>query len=155
MNSERQSLAVLAGLAFVADWNMACRARLNVLLVNGANDTAVALVDDSRQALSAPVITVRCTDRFALRLADWVGTLVLLDVGRLTPIDQHHLTAWLDRKRPQVISTSPASILPLVQAGHFLESLYYRLNTIYLDASGLAPIGTEPVPARVLAQSSR
>jgi hypothetical protein len=113
---------------------MACEARLNVLVI-GANDATAALVDDSRQDLSEPVITVRCTDRFALPLADWVGTLVLLEVGRLTPIDQHHLAAWLDRARPQVISTSPASILPLVQAGLFLESLYYRLNTVCLDVT--------------------
>ena len=35
--------------------------------------------------------------------------------------------------RTQVISTSRAPLMPLVDDGRFLNSLYYRLNTICVD----------------------
>jgi transcriptional regulator of aromatic amino acid metabolism len=51
--------------------------------------------------------------------------------------DQHRLMAWLERgDRPRVISTSRVSLLPIVQAGMFIESLYYRLNTLCIDLTG-------------------
>ena len=62
--------------------------------------------------------------------------------GRLAPTDQHCLREWLNHNHPRVISTSPASILPIRPcAGLFLESLYYRLNTVCLDARALPPDG--------------
>jgi transcriptional regulator with PAS, ATPase and Fis domain len=34
-----------------------------------------------------------------------------------------------------VISTWGTSLMPMVAAGSFLEGLYYRLNTIYIDVT--------------------
>ncbi len=45
---------------------------------------------------------------------------------------------WLDRApgRTQVVSTTPALLFPRVQAGAFIDRLYYRLNTVCMDVTG-------------------
>ena len=47
------------------------------------------------------------------------------------------LLDWLEAAagRMQVVSTTPATLLPHVQAGAFIEQLYYRLNTVCVDMS--------------------
>ena len=130
MRREPQSRGVI-GVTFLDDWNMARRMGVNVLLI-GASETTAALVDASRTELVEPVIGLHCTSR--LPSFHIVGTLVLQDVWSLRWSDQHWLDVWVTRNHRQVISTSPVSILPLVNAGLFLESLYYRLNTVCLDA---------------------
>jgi transcriptional regulator of acetoin/glycerol metabolism len=66
------------------------------------------------------------------------GTVVLHEVGALSVDDQLHLLHWLEHAvtRTQVISTTSGPLLPLVQAGAFIETLFYRLNTICLDVNG-------------------
>jgi hypothetical protein len=127
----------MPGAAFLDDWGVACSARANVLIV-GPTGTTAAVVRESRAALSEPVISSLCTDALVLPSADLAGTLVLHDVGRLALVDQLRLTMFLETTHAQVISTSPEPLLPLVQAGLFLELLYYRLNTICLEASAVA-----------------
>jgi len=48
------------------------------------------------------------------------------------------LLDWLDRAagRTQVVSMTPASLWPRVQAGEFMDRLYYRLNTVCMDVTG-------------------
>jgi hypothetical protein len=67
-----------------------------------------------------------------------VGTLVLHDVGTLSPHEQLELLGWLELAdgRTQVVSTSPTPLLPRVQCGAFIDTLYYRLNTVCVDVSG-------------------
>jgi transcriptional regulator of acetoin/glycerol metabolism len=58
-------------------------------------------------------------------------------VGAL-PLDaQIHLLEWLAAAigRIQVVCTTPAPLLPQVRAGAFIDTLYYRLNTVYVDVS--------------------
>lgn len=64
-------------------------------------------------------------------------TVIVHDVDVLTPADQRRLLDWLDaaNERTQVVSTSPVPLLPLVEACTFNDTLYYRLNTIYIDLS--------------------
>jgi hypothetical protein len=64
--------------------------------------------------------------------------MILQDVGALTDADQRRLLDWLDRAagRTQVVSTTPASLWPRVQAGAFADGLYYRLNTLCMDVTG-------------------
>ena len=123
----------MPGLGVLDDWDVACRARANVLII-GPTDTTTAVVCESRVALSEPVISALCTDALVLPSAGLAGTLVLHDVGRLALVDQLRLAMWLETTHAQVISTSAEPLLPLVQTGLFLEMLYYRLNTICLDA---------------------
>ena len=70
-----------------------------------------------------------------------VGTLLLRNLHALTPAEQGQLfealNDWLSGA--QVISTSATGLMPLVRDGRFLESLYYRLNTILIDVTTLEP----------------
>jgi transcriptional regulator of acetoin/glycerol metabolism len=58
-------------------------------------------------------------------------------VGALSHDDQLHLLDWLEHAvaRTQVISTTSGPLLPLVQTGGFIETLFYRLNTVCLDVT--------------------
>jgi hypothetical protein len=116
------------------DWSLVSTASSNVWF-KGDRGTTADLVDALRPHLAEPVIIVRSGDSLVLPNVNEVGTLVLLDVEALGLGDQHRLNAWLDRSgsRPRMISASRASVLPMIQAGTFLESLYYRLNTLCLD----------------------
>jgi transcriptional regulator of acetoin/glycerol metabolism len=70
-----------------------------------------------------------------LPLSGQVEAMVVRDVTRLTLADQHRLVRWMDERGAgtQVISTAPAAVTPLVHAGAFLETLYYRLNVLYVE----------------------
>jgi DNA-binding NtrC family response regulator len=59
----------------------------------------------------------------------------LPDVDALEKVGQLRFLDWLDStsKRLQVVSTAKAPLLRLVQAHKFNPSLYYRLNTVYID----------------------
>ncbi len=61
--------------------------------------------------------------------------VVVRDVDSLTPAEQRKLLDWLEAAstRTQVVSTASVPLLPLVQAHAFNDTLYYRLNTIYID----------------------
>jgi hypothetical protein len=74
--------------------------------------------------------------------------VVLHDVEHLRPADQQRLLQWLEEapQRPQIISTSSRALYPLVCAGRFSESLYYRLNSVYLDCTNptIVDLGVSP-----------
>jgi DNA-binding NtrC family response regulator len=64
------------------------------------------------------------------------GTLLLNDVARLRPDQQLELFEWLSEyDRAQIISLTELPLFSIVSSGHFLESLYYRLNVIRLDVA--------------------
>ena len=68
------------------------------------------------------------------------GTLILREVGALELRDQHRLHRWIERvqsgtRGTQIVSTSQASLLSRVNRGAFLDTLYYRLNTVYIDVT--------------------
>jgi hypothetical protein len=62
------------------------------------------------------------------------GTLLLRDVACLTLDQQIELYDWMNDhgRDTQLISIASVPLLPLVKRGHFLEGLFYRINTIYL-----------------------
>jgi len=64
-----------------------------------------------------------------------LGAFATLFVGRLDIADaeqQSHLCQWFDTHpgHVQVVSTAVTPLFPLIQAGTFLEALYYRLNHV-------------------------
>jgi hypothetical protein len=62
-----------------------------------------------------------------------VGSLLVRDVGSLTPVHQQRLLDWLNNRRHwSVIATSAGSVFSMVKSGVFAEDLYYRLNTVTL-----------------------
>jgi hypothetical protein len=120
------------------------------LLVTGPDDLTNVFVKSLRWDLRNPVVILRGGESFALPSSP-VGTLFLADVGALTYEEQLRLHEWLEG-RPgdtQVISMSATPLMPMVAAGSFLEGLYYRLNTIYIDitACDLASVLLR-IPAR-------
>jgi hypothetical protein len=115
------------------DYRLARAAGVNLLIVvpDGSNGFAELLIAD----LATPVVAWRPGERLMLPQAEQTGTLLLHNVGTLSPHDQRYLVEWLERAagRTQVVSTTPVALLPLVQAGTFLARLYYRLNTVCVD----------------------
>jgi hypothetical protein len=63
------------------------------------------------------------------------GTLVIWDVDALDRARQEQLLAWMVSCAPevQVISIAERPVFPLVSSDAFLDTLYYRLNTVCLD----------------------
>ena len=60
------------------------------------------------------------------------GTLILRDVAAMPRNDQHRLCDWLavTAGRTRVVSTTRQPLFPLLEAGTFVETLYYRLNVL-------------------------
>ena len=71
---------------------------------------------------------------------EWPGTLVIDEVDGLTLQEQIQVLEWSAGpvRNTQVISTTSEPLFPRVRAGSFIDTLYYRLNTVYLDVAGLA-----------------
>jgi hypothetical protein len=85
----------------------------------------------------APVTIWRPGSPLLLPAAVQTGTLIVQDLGALTREDQHSLCEWLEitAGRTRVISTSVRPVFPMVEAGTFSPTLYYRLNVLYLNAN--------------------
>jgi hypothetical protein len=109
------------------------------LLLTGPYEVADAFLESIRLHLQEPVVIVRGGEPLALPSAP-VGTLFLADVSALTLEEQCRVHDWLGEcsSHTQVISTSATSLMPMVAAGSFLEALYYRLNTVYIDITALS-----------------
>jgi hypothetical protein len=105
------------------------------MLVRGEKSAATATVVALSTDLSMPlVIWIAGADADLPELDQ--GTVVLQDVDRLDLSAQRQLLTWLDDRggRVRVISTARHDLFDLVTAGAFLDPLYYRLNTIVVDA---------------------
>jgi transcriptional regulator of acetoin/glycerol metabolism len=108
--------------------------RVNLLLI--APDGVVRYVLESLLLdLQEPTTTWSPGQPLVLPPRGRDGTLVLRDVGNLSPELQLTLLSWLEdaEGRTQVVSTASAPLLPRVQCGAFIDTLYYRLNTVCVD----------------------
>jgi hypothetical protein len=111
--------------------------RVNLLLI--APDAVVRYVLESLLLnLREPVARWASDQPLDLPPHERINTMVLHDVGRLQPQEQLDLLAWLEQAdgRTQVVSTSATPLLPRVQCGVFIDTLYYRLNTVCVDVTG-------------------
>ncbi len=110
--------------------------RVNLLLI--APDAVVRYVLESLLLdLRDPIVRWSAGEPLTLPAPTQSGTLVLHDVRALMPGDQLQLLDWLElaEGRTQVVSTSPAPLLPRVHSGEFIDTLYYRLNTVCVDVT--------------------
>jgi len=116
--------------------DVARRERTNVFLIGPAarcDDVIATLGPD----LIAPIVVCRARDGLELPPPAMVGTLILRDVDALVRADQRRLLDWLGPAvAVKVISTATESLLPRIERGAFLDSLYYRLNTICVFMMG-------------------
>ena len=110
--------------------------RVNLLLI--APDGVVQFVIESLLLdLKEPIARWRAGEQLVLPSPDQSGTLVLHEAGALSANDQIRLLDWLEQAegRTQVVSTSTTPLLPRVHAGGFIDTLYYRLNTVCVDVT--------------------
>lgn len=111
---------------------------VNLLLVgpDDAVEQVLAYVKAERLTASDGHVAVWQPGKpFVLPSPDSTSILILRAVDTLVHGDQQKLLDWLGRSagRVQVLSTAATSLMPLVDAGVFMQTLYYRLNTIYMD----------------------
>ena len=108
--------------------------QLNILLM-GRNDAVQLVLRTLLGHVRKPVTTWSPGDPFVLPAIEHPGTLVLREVSALPRQQQVRLLEWSNdgRRNPQVISTTSTPLLPLVDAGTFSDTLYYRLNTVFID----------------------
>jgi hypothetical protein len=130
-------LARVAGELFLVGM-----ARLNVMLV-GSADMVRLVLQTHMSSLQKPVVSWSPGEPFALPVVERTGTLILHEVGALSLHDQMQLLEWSASamRRTQVISTTSSPLLPRVCARGFIDALYYRLNTVYLDLNGAEETG--------------
>lgn len=106
------------------------------LLVVGTERLALSLISSLVADVNSDFM-IRCRDGLLPlpRTSSQSGIVVLRDVDALKQEEQLRFLDWLHSagKRIQVVSTASEPILGLVAARAFDASLYYRLNTIYID----------------------
>ena len=122
------------GRARLRDIDLALRGRRNVLITGQFHqcERILALIGP---AFELPITRWHTGERLTLRPASMVATLVLHEVGELDRFDQIRLHGWLDAARTvRIISLSTTPLIDRVNQGKFLEDLYYRLNTIHIEA---------------------
>jgi hypothetical protein len=118
----------------IPEWVILHARRPNVLFTGPQAATEVFMAT-LRPALRRPVH--RWAPDTPLPALGEVPTLLIWDVATLSLDQQQALLSWLDRAAPgqtQVVSTTALELFPLVERGTFLETLYYRLNTLRIDA---------------------
>jgi hypothetical protein len=113
--------------------------RVNLLLVGPDSVTQhvlLLLLPD----LHNPITTWCPGEPLVLPPPARMGTMILHDVGSLGRDDQYRLLEHLNSTtgHPQIVSTSPTPLLPRVHARTFDDTLYYRLNHIYMSSTGQA-----------------
>jgi hypothetical protein len=126
------------------DWRQARAAYLSLLLIGmprvnllliGVDGMVWNVLGTLLLDLQEPVTTWMPGQPLVLPPPAQRGTLILHDLGMMTHEEQLRLLGWLEQAsgRTQVVSTAAAPVLPQVRTGDFLETLYYRLNTICVD----------------------
>jgi hypothetical protein len=127
-------------------WRLARAAHVDLLLMGMPRVNLLLIAPDGvvRYVLESLLLNLRePTSKWTpgnplvLPSSGQLGTLILHDVGALPPKEQLDLLDWLERAdgRTQVVSTSSTALLPRVQCGAFIDTLYYRLNTVCVDVT--------------------
>ncbi len=132
------------------DWETIVHGEPNVL-VCGEQPFIEAFLDALKRETSRPIR--RCANTRSLLVSKIAaGTLVLDDPSSYDETDQRALLAWLehDGLEVQLITTTRKPMFDLVQAGRFLDTLFYRLNTIHIELACAAPEHHVARPARGL-----
>lgn len=110
------------------------RSHPNVLMV-GTPVAIAAALNALSSSLRPPVVAWHAGEPLALPADAGIRTFILNEVASLSFADQARLLAWLKQSNgaTQVVTTTPFSLMPLVDRGEFLEALYYQLNLVYLE----------------------
>ena len=108
--------------------------RVNVLLM-GTDGVIQDVLTRLGPHLRDPIEIWRAPERLDLWPPQELGTLILRDIGDMSRADQSRLLEWLELSagHTQVVSTTRLPLLTSVEANIFLDTLYYRLNTVCVD----------------------
>ena len=117
------------------EWEMLVQARPNLLLDGSTSDTS-AMLSALKPHLRQPIIQYDPNTGGPVPQPK-EGTLVLVGVDKLGTNQQKQMLRWLnqfnDRAPVQVVSTTSEPLFSMVEAGAFLDNLYYRLNIVRID----------------------
>ena len=108
--------------------------RTNVLVVGNPEATRI-VVDMLRLDLRGPVVRWRAGQPLDLPTPGRAATFVIDNLTGMTDEEQLRVLRWLEDMNGtiRVVSTTGIPVWPRVQAGDFNETLYYRLNTVFVD----------------------
>jgi hypothetical protein len=132
MTESRSVLALrTVGGVTEEEWRVA-RGGTASLLLAGPNAVVEAILDALRPHFREPVEVWNPGSGLVLSPDGGTGTLILRDVSAMPRDDQHRLCDWLavTAGRTRVVSTTRQPLFPLLEAGTFVETLYYRLNVL-------------------------
>ena len=125
----------MGSIELLPEWNAVCRDHCNVL-VEAPATAAGQIISALRPHLRYPILEYSCNDGVPME-PPAQGSVILLEVASLVPDQQAALLRWLNegagRFDVQLASTSSEPLYPLVEAGTFDATLYYRLNTIRIE----------------------
>jgi sigma-54-interacting transcriptional regulator len=110
--------------------------RTNLLLLGAPGATSIIL-DMLELGRCEPILAWRPGQPLELPTPGRAATVIFHDIDKLTPADQLDVLSWLDHSvgRIRVVSTTREPLWPRVQMGVFSEVLYYRLNTVCMNAA--------------------
>lgn len=119
----------------------------NLLLI-GVNCSSRDRVEAGLVHVQGPVTRWEPGEQLVLPSATSTGTLILHEVGSLPHDDQVRLLAWLEQTvgRTRVVCTASASLFARVEAGVFIHTLYYRLNTVSVNVATSTRTGSVTLP---------
>jgi transcriptional regulator of acetoin/glycerol metabolism len=128
---EFSELAVLSRIATVQ--------RQPNVLIHCSEDAKAFVASQASEWCRAPFHVCRLPG--PLSLPEKGGTVLLNDVATLTLNQQIQLFDWMSgHVTAHVVSITSADICGLIEDGEFLEGLYYRLNTLLVDATEQGPL---------------
>ena len=116
------------------DWRSLLRTGANAL-ISGPQEALTAFAQAARSEMQEPIRSV--ANALPLRVDD-AGTLILTEVDALDEAQQQWLLWWMNEpqnRTTQILSLTSTSLFSLVGAKKFDITLYYRLNTIFLELS--------------------
>ena len=116
------------------------------MLLTGTHVAISAALAALHFSVRQPVVTWWAAGPLVLPSLPCSGTLILREVDLLAWEDQERLMDWLEHvwRKVQVVSTTCLPLYRLVESGDFLDTLYYRLNPLYIVTAGGAGDGQRP-----------
>jgi hypothetical protein len=113
--------------------------RANLLLV-GTGAVPVLLEMLGLELLNERILSWHPGEALTLPSPRHPASFIIHDVDQLTADQQDELLQWLDQAagRLRVISTTAEPLWTRVKNGSFDETLYYRLNVLYVDLDARA-----------------
>lgn len=119
----------------IADGWLALRCHPPAVLLIGTAEQTSPVIAGLLPAWPAPIEICHASN---LMPDSAIRTLVLQDAGEMSPTQQTALLEWMnaDNNR-RVIAFASRPLFPRVESGLFLVELYYRLNIITIDFTGV------------------